>query len=89
MVKPDLAGADAYGTVAIRRRRLCDGGIDSPVRMTKQKTSDERPLAAVILAAGRSTRMQSDLPKVLHKVAGRTILGHLVDNLARLKPART
>lgn len=57
--------------------------------MTKQKTSDERPFAAVILAAGRSTRMQSDLPKVLHKVAGRAILGHLVDNLARLKPART
>lgn len=57
--------------------------------MTKRKTSEDRAFAAIILAAGRSTRMQSDLPKVLHKVAGRTILGHLVDNLARLKPTRT
>jgi bifunctional UDP-N-acetylglucosamine pyrophosphorylase/glucosamine-1-phosphate N-acetyltransferase len=43
----------------------------------------------VVLAAGRSTRMQSDLPKVLHLLAGRTILGHLIDNLGQLKPART
>ena len=43
----------------------------------------------MVLAAGRSTRMQSDLPKVLHRLAGRTILGHLVDNLSHLKPERT
>ena len=31
---------------------------------------------SVVLAAGKGTRMQSDLPKPLHKIAGRTLLGH-------------
>jgi bifunctional UDP-N-acetylglucosamine pyrophosphorylase/glucosamine-1-phosphate N-acetyltransferase len=35
-------------------------------------------LAAVILAAGQGTRMKSDLPKVLHPVAGRPMLSHVV-----------
>jgi UDP-N-acetylglucosamine diphosphorylase/glucosamine-1-phosphate N-acetyltransferase len=35
--------------------------------------------AAVILAAGKSTRMNSDLPKVLHPVCGRSMLGHVID----------
>lgn len=34
--------------------------------------------AAVILAAGMGTRMKSSLPKVMHKVAGRPILGHVI-----------
>ena len=63
--------------------------------MTKRKPSfprrpsGPRPFAAVVLAAGRSTRMHSDLPKVLHRIAGRTILGHLIDNVAKLGPDRT
>jgi bifunctional UDP-N-acetylglucosamine pyrophosphorylase / glucosamine-1-phosphate N-acetyltransferase len=32
----------------------------------------------VVLAAGKGTRMKSDLPKVLHKVAGRSMLGHVL-----------
>ncbi|MES2472301.1 MAG: bifunctional UDP-N-acetylglucosamine diphosphorylase/glucosamine-1-phosphate N-acetyltransferase GlmU [Pseudomonadota bacterium] len=35
-------------------------------------------IAAVILAAGQGTRMKSALPKVLHKVAGLPLLGHVV-----------
>jgi bifunctional UDP-N-acetylglucosamine pyrophosphorylase / glucosamine-1-phosphate N-acetyltransferase len=35
-------------------------------------------IAALILAAGKGTRMKSSLPKVLHKVAGRTLLGHVI-----------
>ncbi len=35
-------------------------------------------LDILILAAGRGTRMRSDLPKVLHKLAGRPLLGHVV-----------
>jgi len=34
--------------------------------------------SAVILAAGMGTRMKSQLPKVMHKVAGRPILGHVI-----------
>lgn len=33
----------------------------------------------VVLAAGKGTRMKSALPKVLHKVAGRSMLGHVLD----------
>jgi bifunctional UDP-N-acetylglucosamine pyrophosphorylase/glucosamine-1-phosphate N-acetyltransferase len=38
----------------------------------------DRPLAVVVLAAGKGTRMRSALPKVLHKVAGRSMIGHVV-----------
>jgi len=48
-----------------------------------------RPLAAVILAAGRGTRMRSRLHKVLHPVAGRPMLGHLLDAVAALGASRT
>jgi bifunctional UDP-N-acetylglucosamine pyrophosphorylase/glucosamine-1-phosphate N-acetyltransferase len=39
--------------------------------------SNAAPLI-VILAAGKGTRMKSALPKVLHKVAGRSMLGHVL-----------
>lgn len=35
--------------------------------------------AVVVLAAGRGTRMRSDLPKVLHRLAGKPIIGHVLD----------
>lgn len=35
-----------------------------------------RPLLTVVLAAGKGTRMRSRLPKVLHRIAGRSMLGH-------------
>ncbi|MCA9556854.1 MAG: NTP transferase domain-containing protein, partial [Myxococcales bacterium] len=38
-----------------------------------------RPTAAIILAAGRSTRMVTDMPKVLHEVCGRPMLAYVVD----------
>lgn len=48
-----------------------------------------RALAAIILAAGKGTRMKSDLHKVLHPIAGRPMLLHLIDGVAALKPERT
>lgn len=47
------------------------------------------PLAAIILAAGSGTRMKSDMHKVLHPLAGRPMLLHLIDTVAALTPART
>ncbi|GJD32213.1 Bifunctional protein GlmU [Methylobacterium adhaesivum] len=41
-------------------------------------TTTGRSLTAIVLAAGKGTRMRSDLPKVLHAVAGRTMLGHVL-----------
>ena len=37
-----------------------------------------KPLAAVILAAGKGTRMDSDLPKVVHKVGGKPMIVHVI-----------
>lgn len=45
-------------------------------------------VAVVVLAAGAGTRMKSALPKVLHPVAGRPMLSHVLDTIGRLKPAR-
>lgn len=46
-----------------------------------------RKIAAIILAAGRGTRMKSDLHKVLHPVAGRPMLLHLLASVDALSPA--
>jgi bifunctional UDP-N-acetylglucosamine pyrophosphorylase/glucosamine-1-phosphate N-acetyltransferase len=42
----------------------------------------------VILAAGMGKRMRSDLPKVLHPIAGRPLLAHVLDRARSLSPAR-
>ena len=42
----------------------------------------------VIMAAGKGTRMKSSIPKVLHRLAGRPLLGHVVDTAALLAPRR-
>jgi bifunctional UDP-N-acetylglucosamine pyrophosphorylase/glucosamine-1-phosphate N-acetyltransferase len=42
------------------------------------------PLDVVVMAAGKGTRMKSKLPKVLHRLAGRALLQHVVDTAAAL-----
>ena len=42
------------------------------------------PLHVVILAAGQGSRMKSSLPKVLHPVAGKAMLHHVVDTAKQL-----
>ncbi len=49
----------------------------------------DRPVAAIILAAGKGTRMKSDLHKVLHPLAGRPMLEHLLASVAGLGAERT
>lgn len=50
--------------------------------------ANPRPLAAIILAAGQGTRMKSARHKVLHPIAGKAMLLHLLDSLQTLAPAR-
>ena len=51
-------------------------------------TVEHSPLAIVVLAAGKGTRMKSDTHKVLHPIAGRPMLDHLLASAAALDPAR-
>ena len=46
------------------------------------------PLAVIVLAAGQGTRMKSDTHKVLHPIAGKAMLLHLLDTVTDLSPAR-
>src|SRR5271167_5064249 len=43
--------------------------------------------AIAILAAGKGTRLKSRHPKVLHQIAGRTLLGHVVTAATKIVPA--
>lgn len=45
-------------------------------------------LSVLVLAAGKGTRMKSALPKVLHPLAGRTLIGHVLATAGTLSPAR-
>ncbi|MDQ3069543.1 MAG: bifunctional UDP-N-acetylglucosamine diphosphorylase/glucosamine-1-phosphate N-acetyltransferase GlmU [Acidobacteriota bacterium] len=48
-----------------------------------------RPLHIVILAAGKGTRMRSDRSKVLHRLAGRSLIDYVLDATAAVAPAST
>jgi len=61
----------------------------APRKVAKRAAMTDTPLAAIILAAGKGTRMKSDLHKVLHPLAGRPMLGHLIDAVEALGSERT
>ncbi len=46
-------------------------------------------IAIIVLAAGKGTRMKSALPKVMHRVAGRSLLGHVLYAAKGLSPAES
>ena len=48
----------------------------------------QKSIDVVIMAAGKGTRMKSTLPKVLHRLGGRALLGHVVDCAAQLSARR-
>lgn len=52
--------------------------------MTKHNST--RSIAAIVLAAGMGTRMKSDLPKVMHKIAGRPMITHVLSSVGELSP---
>jgi bifunctional UDP-N-acetylglucosamine pyrophosphorylase / glucosamine-1-phosphate N-acetyltransferase len=60
--------------------------LDSPGPGATGPATPVRPAAAIVLAAGQGTRMRSAVPKVLHPIAGRSLLGHAVHAVAALEP---
>jgi bifunctional UDP-N-acetylglucosamine pyrophosphorylase / glucosamine-1-phosphate N-acetyltransferase len=50
--------------------------------------SESRPVAVIVLAAGEGTRMKSRIPKVLHGLCGRSMLGHALAAASELEPQR-
>ena len=61
----------------------------SDVQPALRSGSPRRPVAAIVLAAGKGTRMKSALHKVLHPLAGRPMLRHLLASIDALRPAHT
>ena len=47
------------------------------------KTNSQFGVSAIVLAAGLGTRMQSNLPKVMHKIAGQPLVNHVTDALSQ------
>ena len=45
-----------------------------------------KELRVIILAAGKGTRMNSDLPKVLHKLQGKALIDYVIDESELLDP---
>ena len=52
------------------------------------RVSEPRPVAVMVLAAGEGTRMKSRIPKVLHPLCGRSMLGHVLAAAGELDPHR-
>jgi bifunctional UDP-N-acetylglucosamine pyrophosphorylase/glucosamine-1-phosphate N-acetyltransferase len=61
--------------------------LDAKVVM-KDKGNAMAAVDAVIMAAGKGTRMKSKLPKVLHRLGGRALLAHVIESAAGLQPRR-
>jgi bifunctional UDP-N-acetylglucosamine pyrophosphorylase / glucosamine-1-phosphate N-acetyltransferase len=51
-----------------------------------QERPPSRPAAVIVLAAGEGTRMRSQTPKVLHQIAGRSLIAHALSAAAGLAP---
>ena len=47
------------------------------------KTNSQFGVSAIVLAAGLGTRMRSNLPKVMHKIAGKPLVNHVTDTLSQ------
>src|SRR5712671_650038 len=75
---------------AVRRVDSLPQTRSEPARNPRRlaAVSQPRPVAVIVLAAGEGTRMKSRIPKVLHPLCGRSMLGHALAAAAELAPER-
>ncbi len=52
-----------------------------------KKKQNTTPVACVVLAAGKGTRMKSSMPKVMHRLTGKPLIAHVSGSLKALNPA--
>src|ERR1700712_417637 len=71
-LQPESSASAALSAAIIKHREIRVPGTDNMA------------FDIVILAAGKGTRMKSALPKVLHKIAGRSLLAHVLSTAAQL-----
>src|SRR5262245_17641167 len=72
-----------------RSRRSRAGGHPSPARTPSgaERAAPASPVAIVILAAGEGKGRRRELPKLLHPLAGRPLLQHVIDTARSLAPS--
>ena len=58
----------------------------SPAELGSDVHDNHGEAAVLVLAAGAGTRMRSDTPKVLHTLAGRSMLSHALHSVAKVAP---
>ena len=61
--------------------------ISRTAASSSSHTSDSPRVAVAIMAAGKGTRLKSQLPKVLHEVGGKPLLEHVIRAAVRIVPA--
>ena len=91
-VKTRFLGPLHSGLLRFEMKELCDRStIDrSPVIscLANTRLIDRTMIAIAILAAGRGTRMKSDLPKVLHELGGRTLVERVLNSCQEIEVSR-
>ena len=60
----------------------------APQMTRSPKSNPSKDLAIIILAAGKGTRMKSNMAKVLHKIAGKPMINHIIETAESLKPSK-
>ena len=78
-----LASTLIMANQRIQERKKRDMNVVSTQR-NGEEGIHRNPVDVVIMAAGKGTRMKSKLPKVLHQLAGRALLQHVVDTAGEL-----
>ncbi len=68
---------------------MASAAIIDDRNLDRGESSGDMELNVVIMAAGKGTRMRSARPKVLHRLAGRSLLQHVLDAVAALGAERT